>query len=144
MNSKIPIKTTTGIHLTEKFPIFYEASIPLSYTAPMYHSKKRTRPTAECKLMTACPLMKNFDLVNQLSYANLGDVWPLDKTNLTRHKRGLGLDFIASIENWCCGIATQKSVNEIYTTEHKLKMNMQVMKSLIDTDHADILQADNI
>ena len=72
--------------------------------------------------------MKNSDLVTQLSNADSDDVWLLDKTHLARHKRRLGLDFIAFIENWCCGIATQKRANEIYTTDNKKKINMQIMR----------------
>jgi len=95
---KPSIKASKGFHLQSRTPIFYESSIPITYTVEIpdndYKGNKRRIDCSQGKHY--CNFMHDVNELQNLVSSNLAKLNPFE-TNSKRTKRGL--DFIASFEN---------------------------------------------
>src|SRR5258705_3880592 len=129
-----PVKIITGVYW-KQMPetIIYEASIPLTYSAPWTHIKdgfpenKLVKLVCEKVNTEACSRVNSIAQVGAGLTAAIQQLSDAAKTHSVaqdvkiRQKRDLGLSFVADFGSWCCSIATRTQVNELYTTEKNLK-----------------------
>jgi len=62
--------------------------------------------------------------------------------NAMRFRRSL--DFIGDFSSWCCGIATVKNLDDLYTTEDKLKKFTTNMESKLMQENQDLIKITKI
>ena len=134
------IKASKGFYVTEKTPIFYEASIPLTYSIELPHMPE-VAFKINCTNKQTCPLIKNLDMLQRLSALKMNELLPLreEHVQVSKKRNKRGLNFIATMENWCCGVATQQSVNDIYASENKMQAYMTQIEEQVARDHASAL-----
>lgn len=142
-SSQPNLRLSSGVHTETIAKIFYEGTSNIIYEVPIpdwdiQFSDQYTCSTDDCIFLhhIAALNLDSLKLLN-ISIPSLYSV-----TN--RYPRGLGLNFIGSIENWCCGIATDAEIDSLEMKNHDLASVVSNLKAQLATDHDAAVRANQI
>jgi hypothetical protein len=149
---EIPIKITQGVYWKElTHNVVYESSAPLLYEGyfPPYDLQMENNKLADvacdvppsdwCKFATWLDTVdKNIAIEILKCNTNYHSDLHSDDTNIiNRQKRGI--DFIASVLNFCCSVATESEFKSLYSGQNQLAQKIEDIKLRIHDDHIDLL-----
>jgi hypothetical protein len=134
----IPIKLSSGFHVTSKQPIFYQESRPLVYEieVPNWASLDQDSIPFRCKTNCEIPT-RVMSLLAEIPdiMASLLPIFPVSKV---RSKRSI--DLIGDFAEWCCGVASKKSLDEMFASESNLnQFTAQVKHDVEQSQHERVI-----
>lgn len=140
--SNVPFKIVRGIYEQEIHnAIYYESSIPLLYeiNIPTFANEKIENRNAN-------PMIRALNDIRLKALENMKAIIPFIEEGDTHGKRIVtrSLDFIGDFEQWCCGVATEKNLQDILSVESSLEKFGKQMELQISRDHSEAIRMSQV
>ena len=139
--SSVPVKVVRGIFEEELLSaVDYESSIPLLYEVNIPIFKPHMQSNQKSSLM-----IKALNEIQNKAFDNLMATIPIMESNeKSNSKFKRSLDFIGDFEERCCGVATEKNLQDIVLQEATLERFGKNMEKQITKDHVEVIQMSKI
>lgn len=145
---KFTITVSSGAFFEEVHEaIMYEKSIPLIYTQDInndyYENLEQTwniQKYCDKKNNNYCDIMnqslKLLKLINNNIRENEADMTNTYEKETSRAKRGIQI--LGNMVHFCCNVATEKQLKNLYTNEEMLNNQINKFKDVLASDHLDL------
>jgi len=120
-NAKISTKTIRGVYEEILPSTSYQATVPLIYEASLPSYDFTTiKDEEDSKHPTMILIEAIINEVKGMFKINSAEEIRETEEVENQNRKRRSLDFIADFSKWCCGIATAKSLDEVFSTEERI------------------------
>jgi hypothetical protein len=129
-----PTQLSNGVYIKEAHPIFYETSLPLIYEVDIPDFKTLLKYNyVPCSY--DCRFTTQMNAVLDSTRKSLMQIFP-EPGQTRRSKRSL--EFVGDFSSWCCGVATQNSLDKLVDHENNLERFVSGVKTQMANRDANI------
>uniref|UniRef100_A0A2S2N8T4 Envelope fusion protein n=1 Tax=Schizaphis graminum TaxID=13262 RepID=A0A2S2N8T4_SCHGA len=130
--------------------IMYDKSIPLIYTQEIQDNNSNNinyswgvEKYCTNKNTNYCNIMKEtleiLTTINKNIEDNDKDILDIINLNLKNNRSKRGIQLFGNLYHFCCNIATEKQLKNVYTNEEALNQQINKFKDVFVSDHRDLI-----
>lgn len=142
INRTLPGSITAGYTVTRINMHFYESTMPLIYEMPVPDLSKLQHYT-KIPSNSKDPNIVTLNTVLNQIHALLAHTTPIRQPHKVERKKRSLVD-MSDFYSWCCGIAKQREVDQLYVHEKSLDSFSNQIKGQMNKDHAFLVKQNKL